>query len=186
MIDFESSRNRHTEKQIQDTSLSFKNSDFSAIIRCKETLVDSTVWLHKVAYDRKKKLEDIDNIFEKFVPAMRTTEISKDFIINLIDIHKRKTEEEKYSKDTSRKGHLLKLSMSQERKENDVPRLSIDQVTSHFDSLEEAFINFARSNKVFQRLSNSDQSQLLAKNSLLFVQVSCYTYNLFRSIIYIT
>ena len=182
MISF---RNRHIENRIQDTSLSFKNSDFSAIIRCKETMVDSTVWLHKVAYDRKKKLEDIDRIFEKFVPAMRTTEISKDFIINLIDIHKRKTEEEKYSKDTSRKGHLLKLSMSQERKENDVPRLSIDQVTSHFDSLEEAFINFARSNKVFQRLSNSDQSQLLAKNSLLFVQVSCYTYNLFRSIMYI-
>ena len=174
MISF---RNRHTENQIQDTSLSFKNSDFSAIIRCKETLVDSTVWLHKVAFDRKKKLEDIDRIFEKFVPAMRTTEISKDFIINLIDIHKRKTDEEKYSKDTSRKSHLLKLTMSQERKENDVPRLSIDQVTSHFDSLEEAFINFARSNKVFQTLSKSDQTQLLAKNSLLFVQVNCYKYN---------
>ena len=101
-----------------------------------------------------------------------SSSISKDFIINLVDIHKRKTDEEKYSKDTSRKGHLLKLSMSQERKENDFPRLRIDQVTSHFDSLEEAFVNFARSNKVFQTLSKSDQTQLLAKNSLLFVQVS--------------
>ena len=106
---------------------------------------------------------------------MRTTEISKDFIINLISIHKRKTDEEKYSNDTSRKGHLLKLTLSDDtRMESDAMRLSIDQVSSHFESVEEAFIKFAQSNNVFQQLSKSDQTQLLARNSLLFVQVIFY------------
>ena len=164
-------KHRNHELSNQNTALSFQD-DFSTFIRCKETLVDSTVWLQKVTFDRKKKLEKIDRIFEKFVPAMRTTEISKDFIINLISIHKRKTDEEKYSNDKSRKGHLLKLTMSDDANvETEAMRLSIDQVSSHFESVEEAFIKFAQSNNVFQQLSKSDQTQLLARNSLLFVQV---------------
>ena len=170
-------KNTHPDIRKQNTSLSFQDSELSnasSFVRRKEISFDSTIWLQNVTYDRKKKLEAIDRIFEKFVPAMRTTSISTDFIVNLINIHKRKTDEEKYSNDTSLKGHLMKLTMAEENDngKNDAQMLSIDQLISHFDSIEESFIKFAESNRVFKGLSKFDQKQLLTRNSLLFVQVS--------------
>ena len=105
---------------------------------------------------------------------MRTTDIDENFVTNLIALHKRKTNEEKYSHDSSRKGYLLRLSMAEENG-NDLDvaqKLCLDEVLSHFDSLEESFIKFARANDVFKTLCEKDQIELLSRNSILFVQVS--------------
>ena len=136
-----------------------------------ETEFENSVWLHNVTYDRKKKLAKIDKIFEEFVPAMRTTDINKQFTVNLISMHNRKTNEEKYSHDSSRKGYLLRLSMAEENTLDNAKKLSVNQLLSHFDSLEESFIKFARANSVFKTLCERDQLELLSRNSMLFVQV---------------
>ena len=95
------------------------------------------------------------------------------FIINLISLHNRKTNEEKYSHDSSRKGYLLRLSMAEENLNalDNAKKLSVDELLSHFDSLEESFIKFARANSVFKTLCEQDQLELLSRNSMLFVQV---------------
>jgi hypothetical protein len=166
----------YTKTSSRNASFSPNESDsldVSSYVGYNETQFESSIWLHNVTYDRKKKLAKIDKIFEQFVPAMRTTDIDKHFVNNLIALHKRKTNEEKYSHDSSRKGYLLRLSMAEENENNldDAQKLGLSEVLSHFGSLEESFIKFARANDVFKTLCEADQIELLSRNSILFVQV---------------
>ena len=163
-----------SKKKDWPPSLEKEALDVSSYVKYKETEFESTVWLQGVTYDREKKLAKIDQIFEAFVPAMRTTDISEGFVSKLIGLHKRKTEVEKYSSNCSLKNHLLRSTIIEENEDFDGVdiRLSIQELLSHFSSLEESFVSFAKANDVFKKLCQKDQTELLTRNSILFVQVS--------------
>ena len=147
--------------------------DVSSYVKYKEVEYESTSWLQGVTYDRKKKLEKIDRIFEAFVPAMRTADIGTGFVLKLIGLHKRKTEVEKYTGKSTLKNHLLRSTITEDHIDGNGTdlRLSIKELLKHFISLEESFTSFARGNEVFKQLCEKDQTELLTRNSILFVQV---------------
>ena len=154
-------------------SLENDSLDVSSYVKYKEVEYESTSWLQGVTYDRKKKLEKIDRIFEAFVPAMRTADIGNGFVLKLIGLHKRKTEVEKYTGKSTLKNHLLRSTITEEHIDGNGTdlRLSIKELLKHFISLEESFTSFARGNEVFKQLCEKDQTELLTRNSILFVQV---------------
>ena len=88
------------------------------------------------------KLDKIDNIFETFVPAMRTTLMSQEFVFKLIDLHKSKMNEEKELDNLNPTEHLVKSSMTQESHSvhNTTQTLSKEELFTHFNSLEKSFV----------------------------------------------
>ena len=134
----------------------------------------NAVVIQDVKYQRKMKLTKIDEIFETFVPSMRTTTIPEDFVEKLIELHKRENNFENELSSVVAHESSINSPMTKEpgtfRKDTKV--LSIKDLLTHFNSLEEAFVRFGRSNEMFQDLGEEDQIELLNRNSLLFVNVS--------------
>ena len=135
---------------------------------------ESASFIHDIAQDRKEKLSKIDNIFQMFVPAMRSTNISQEFVDKLIDLHKRKTHEEKRLLENPRRMRLRKSSLKTGNRKfhNTASSLSQNELFTYFNCIEESFAKFARSITLFQKLCENDQAELLKRNSLLFVKAS--------------
>ena len=139
-----------------------------------------------ISSDRQDKLVQIEEIFETYVPAMSSTNISQNFIHKLINLHKNRTNKDKLqqfliSTESSSKHSSIQLNQIGYTPS---PVPSKDDIKTYFISIEDSFVKFARSNKLFNTLSKKNQSELLNRNSLLFVKVrtSKYTvliYNLF-------
>ena len=130
-------------------------------------------FIHNPFEDRQEKVSMIDKIFEMFVPAMRSTNISQEFVQKLIGLHKHKTEEEKNQKNIHLNEKLLKFSEKNERPSfyDAASSLNQSELLTYFNCIEESFIKFARSCTQFQQCCEHDQTELLKKNSLLFVKV---------------
>ena len=112
---------------------------------------------------RRSKLAKIDGIIETFVSAMRKTQIRRDFTIKIVNLHK---------------------SISNGNDEGDgkndpeskclIDSLCLSDLINHFSSVVESFVTFAKNCPTFQDLCKEDQSELLEKNSLMFVMVSLF------------
>ena len=94
---------------------------------------------------RKDHMLMIDEIFEIFVPAMRATEISSDFFSKLVDLHK-------YNGQST-------LTIPKE------------SLINHLNSLQSSYKKFAHSCEMFGNIFQSDQTELLLRNSIIFVMV---------------
>ena len=55
-----------------------------------------------------------------------------------------------------------------------IDTLSLSDLINHFSSMVESFVTFAKNCPTFQDLCKEDQSELLEKNSLMFVMVSLF------------
>ena len=140
-------------------------------IDCSEKSKDNQFLLS--CFDKSKnkqiKLEQIDETLETFVVAMRSTKISTKFICQLINLHK--------SKDiTSQNGNVHMNKYLTFKKPESGPNFKSEtldkiELINYFVRLEQVYIKFANSTNEFQRLCQSDQIELLKRNSLLFVKV---------------
>ena len=153
-------------------STSHKNSS-STFDKDSTTVTSCEQYKEFANHDREKTLEKIDRIFESFVPVMQITDINKTFVLSLISLHRRKPSEEKYANNFSLKAHLLKFSIEADHESNGktVHKHSLKGLLDHFHSFQASFVKFARSNEVFKNLYENDQTELLRRNSNLFVQV---------------
>ena len=118
-----------------------------------------------LAYKRKSRLKEIDEILDAFVPAMRTTQISQELIVKLINIHRNKSSEGSVLE-------YLAMTKSNNNTQKATEKLGKEELLCHFDGLEKSFAKFASNNPKFKDLSGVDQSSLLKRNSTLFVMVS--------------
>ena len=143
--------------------------DHESPFRSKNDLNQNCAYTH----DKQSKLSKIDEIFDIFVPAMRTTIVCPEFVINLINIHKN---------EKSMKGQDLKDSKSyiqyvdahgltKEYIQPEDDKLSLEELMNHFRGLHESFIKFAHCHQSFQNLNRDDQKALLDRNALLFIMV---------------
>ena len=112
---------------------------------------------------RRSKLAKIDGIIETFVSAMRETQIRRDFTIKIVNLHKSVSNGN--DKGDGKIDPESKCFM-------DMLRLS--DLINHFSSMVESFVTFAKNCPAFQDLCVEDQSELLKKNSLMFVMVSLF------------
>ena len=103
---------------------------------------------------KKHILNEIDKIFEIFIPAMRANVILPEFVSDLINLHKNNGASE--IRDINRKRYTLHP----------------DDLLAHFYNLGQSFRNFACLNDTFKELCDSDQEKLLNKNSPLFIMVN--------------
>ena len=126
------------------------------------TFGDQTVFENKnslayVASNSSKKkniLNEIDKIFEIFIPAMRANVIVPEFVSDLINLHKNNGDSETIEKNS--KSYTLHP----------------DDLLAHFYNLGQSFRNFACLNDTFKDLCDGDQEELLNKNSPLFIMVN--------------
>ena len=124
------------------------------------------------ACERKTSVAMIDGIFEAFVPAMRTTNITEEFAYQLINLHKCKTNEKEENPNFRFTTSAIKSSLTNKERHTTSSKLGTHELLIHFKSLEKSFAKFAYSIKTFNSLCcKKDQEELLNKNSLLFVQV---------------
>ena len=110
-------------------------------------------------YIRRLKLAKIDEIIEIFVPVMRETWIRREFALKMVNLHKSISTENIESKNAS-------VSLKRTTDE-----LNLQDLLNHFSSLLASFVRFASSYPAFQDLCKEDQSELLKRNSLMFVMV---------------
>ena len=130
-------------------------------------------WCNENDIWKNTKVAKIDEIFDIFVPAMGATSINESFIIKLINLHRNKSNETKEVKTLcpTMKGGTASSILAGGTK-NAYSTLNKEDVLVHFLSLEESFIKFACSNKTFKELCVGDRTELLKRNSILFVMVS--------------
>ena len=129
--------------------------------------------LQQMKHLKRQKLEKINEVIESFVPTMRTTNNRKEFIIKIINMHKDVSDEtiESGSSDDIR---VLNYSTKRPRLDREEPGsiLTTVDLLNHFHSLSESFVKFAKTNEAFKCLKDRDKSELLKRNSQLFVMVS--------------
>ena len=118
--------------------------------------------------DKKSKVSKIDEIFDIFIPAMRTTIVTPEFITMLINLHKNNNgdENQEISTAMSANSHTGAPRKGQKLKQDDL--------LAHFNSLDDSFKKFAHANKIFEDLCWMDQEELLNRNSLLFTMVNIH------------
>jgi hypothetical protein len=143
-------------------------------------------------YDRKMKLSKIDKIFDNFVPSMRDTIVSPEFVMKLINLHKNNKTFEAKDETILRPGTSSVeplILVEHNTKAELTHKLEPDELLAHFNRLDESFLQFASSNQNFRALCKCDQNELLHKNSLLFTMVSicenCCYMELFMICIYV-
>ena len=124
--------------------------------------------------DKQTKLTQIDNIFDIFVPAMRTTIVSPEFVVKLINVHKNNKciEDPGFIDSKPYIQYVDTEGLTREYIQNENNKLILDELMEHFWGLHESFIKFAYCHHRFQSLTQEDQKILLDRNSLLFIMVS--------------
>ena len=109
---------------------------------------------------RRSNLAKIDGIIETFVSAMKETQIRRDFTIKIVNLHK----------------NISTANITDEKMNPDskclIDTLNMSDLINHFSSMVESFVTFANNYPAFQSLCNEDQSELLKRNSLMFIMVS--------------
>ena len=126
------------------------------------------------SYNKQAKLNQIDNIFDIFVPAMRTTIVSPEFVIKLINVHKnnKRIEDPDFIDSKPYIQYVDTEGLTREYIQQENNTLILDDLMEHFWGLHESFIKFAYCHHRFQSLAQEDQKKLLDRNSLLFIMVS--------------
>jgi hypothetical protein len=110
------------------------------------------------------------------VPAMRTTNISQDFVIKLMHLHKNiKNGTRDINSSESENYFVESLTTSEyENRINVSQKITKEDFIIHLNCLAKSFARFAESNKKFQDLCENDKMELLDRNSLMFVMVSYF------------
>jgi len=134
---------------------------------------------HVVTCDKKLKLSKINEIFDTFVPAMQTTNISQDFVIKLMRLHKNKNNDTRDISSSESENFLVEFLPTSEYESRTNVNIKNQKLTKkdfikHLNALAKAFQRFAESNKKFQDLCENDKMELLDRNSLMFVMVSYF------------
>jgi hypothetical protein len=127
--------------------------------------------------ERRSKLSRIDEVFDTFVPAMRKTVISNEFVIKLVNLHKHHNQHKlklfqgntKFSSESSPEDGTEYNSTSGD---NFAKILGKHDLLEHMNSLKNSFAFFAYQEKMFKTISQEDQTELLNRNGLMFVMVS--------------
>ena len=114
----------------------------------------SLTWSASNSSKKKNTLNEIDKVFEIFIPAMRASVILPEFVSDLINLHK--------NNGASEIGEINSKMYT----------LHPDDLLSHFYNLGQSFRNFACLNDTFKDLCDDDQEKLLNKNSPLFIMVN--------------
>ena len=129
--------------------------------------------LQQIKHNKRQKLAKINEIIEIFVPSMRTTKIRKEFIVKIINLHKDVSYESVEYGNSDETG-LLNYSAKRPRLERKDLRSTLNSfdLLAHFQALDESFVKFAENNQLFKCLLEIDQTELLKKNSQMFVMVS--------------
>ena len=93
-------------------------------------------------HDKQTKLTQIDNIFDIFVPAMRTTIVSPEFVIKLINIHKNNkyTEDPEFFDSKPYIQYVNTEGLTREYIQQGNNTLILDELMEHFWGLHESFI----------------------------------------------
>ena len=111
-------------------------------------------------YIKRQKLLKIDEIIDIFVPAMKQTQIRRDFAIKIVNLH---------MKESTKITDLDKVDAT--TPQSDVDELCLADLLTQFSSLIQSFVIFANNYPAFQGLYKEDQSELLKRNSFKFVMV---------------
>ena len=129
-------------KSVNDTEDLFRNQESSKGTNFFQP--------NSLTSDKKEKLFVIDEIFDTFVPVMRATLISDNFLSKIVNVHKNNT--------------------------NTAMKLAKEDLIKHLNTLQESFKNFAFSSKMFKNILEADQKVLLERNSVMFVMVGKIKY----------
>ena len=117
---------------------------------------NSLTWLASNSSKKTNILNEIDKVFEIFIPAMRANVILPEFVSDLINLHKNNGASE--IREISNKRYTLHPN----------------DLLAHFYNLVQSFRNFACLNDTFKDLCHGDQEELLNKNSPLFIMVNIF------------
>lgn len=108
--------------------------------------------------NKKFHLSFISEIFDTFEASMRATPTSSEFVYCLINLHQ-----------SNNSGNTNKLDQRSHESCQSGP--TIEQLLQHIQTLQNSFVKFAYSCKVFKHLLPADQKELLRRNGLMFVMV---------------
>ena len=132
--------------------------------------------------ERRSRLSRIDEVFDTFVPAMRKTMISNEFVIKLINLHKShvQTKLKLCQEQQKRLSSEESLNLEDGREynnslnvgDNSNKILCKDDLLEHMNALKTSFAMFASQEDMFNTISEDDQTELLNRNGLMFVMVS--------------
>ena len=111
-------------------------------------------------YIKRQKLSKIDEIIDIFVPAMKQTQIRRDFAIKIVNLH---------MKESIKITDLNRVDATSPQ--SDIDELCLIDLLTQFNSLIQSFVLFANNYPAFQGLCKEDQSELLKRNSFKFVMV---------------
>ena len=120
-------------------------------------------------YIKKQKLLKIDEIIDIFVPAMKQTQIRRDFAIKMVNLH---------MKESIKITDLNRVDGT--TPQSNVDELCLADLLTQFSSLIQSFVIFANNYPAFQGLYKEDQSELLKRNSFKFVMVRLTSIWLYR------
>ena len=111
-------------------------------------------------YIKRQKLLKIDEIIDIFVPAMKQTQIRRDFAIKIVNLQ---------MKESIKITDLNRVDATSPQ--SDIDELCLADLLTQFSSLIQSFVLFANNYPAFQVLCKEDQSKLLKRNSFKFVMV---------------
>ena len=120
-------------------------------------------------YIKRQKLLKIDEIIDIFVPAMKQTQIRRDFAIKIVNLH---------MKESIKITDLNRVDGT--TPQSNVDELCLADLLTQFSSLIQSFVIFANNYPAFQGLYKEDQSELLKRNSFKFVMVRLTSIWLYR------